>query len=84
MSVLCEQDQLQQKNSLLSMCQEQCIQLNEEATKWKEQVDISKKMFRVSGYIFYFIPHNNGKWQIKQKSALVFIVLYFIIFIFHL
>ncbi|PNF26514.1 hypothetical protein B7P43_G13963 [Cryptotermes secundus] len=39
-------DQLQQKDSLLSMCQEQCIQLNEEATKWKEQVDISKKMFR--------------------------------------
>jgi hypothetical protein len=62
MFFLHEQDQLQQKDSLLSMYQEQCIQLNEEATKWKEQVNISKKMFQVRGYLFCFIPYNSGKW----------------------
>jgi hypothetical protein len=62
MSFLHEQDQLQQKDGLLSMYQEQCIQLNEEATKSKEQVNISKKMFQVCGYLFYFIPYNSGKW----------------------
>jgi hypothetical protein len=66
------------------MCQEQCIQLNEEATKWKEQVDISKKIFRVSGYYFCFISYNNGKWQSKQKAASVCIVFDFITFILHL
>jgi hypothetical protein len=65
------------------MYQEQCIQSNEEAAKWKEQVGISKKMFHVSGYLVCFLPYNNGKWQSKQKSASIHIVLNFIIFILH-
>jgi hypothetical protein len=75
---LCEQDQLQQKDSLVSMYQEQCIQLNEEATKCKEQVDISKKMYRVSSYLFCFIPYNDGKLQSKPKSTCVLHLIFYI------
>ena len=50
------QDQLRQRDSLVSMYQEQCIQLNEETAKYREQVDISKKIFHVRHY-WHFVFH---------------------------
>jgi phage terminase small subunit len=48
--LLNEQDQLQQRDSLVSMYQEQYTQLTEQAARCREQADASKKVFRVRSY----------------------------------
>jgi hypothetical protein len=64
-----EQDQLRQRDSLVSMYQEQCIQLNEKAAKYKEQVDTSRKMFRVRHYLFW-LYHIMGN-ESKKENVLI-------------
>jgi len=51
-------DQVRQRDSLVSMYQDQCIQLNEETAKYREQVDIAKKTFheqtqKLAGQVTY-------------------------------
>ncbi|XP_021930400.1 coiled-coil domain-containing protein 77-like isoform X2 [Zootermopsis nevadensis] len=67
-------DQLKERDNLVSMYQEQYIQLNEEAAKLREQLDISKKMFReqvqkLAGQVTYLKKKYNDLDRRRKLEA---------------